>query len=128
MGDITVTEAARLVADLVAIDSVNPNLVPGAAGEAEVAAYLAGRCEALGLVVRLQEAAPGRPNVIATRRGGGGGRSLLLNGHTDTVGHGWMEQPLTAHKAGTVGGLSAEIGATVAAGAVICQIKDLVEE
>jgi acetyl-CoA/propionyl-CoA carboxylase biotin carboxyl carrier protein len=35
-----------------------------------------------------------------------------------------MEQPLKAHKAGTVTGLSAEIGATVANGAVICELKD----
>ncbi|MEU7827515.1 biotin carboxylase N-terminal domain-containing protein [Nonomuraea sp. NPDC049129] len=35
-----------------------------------------------------------------------------------------MEQPLTAHKAGTVVGMSAQVGATVAAGAVICEIKD----
>ena len=35
-----------------------------------------------------------------------------------------MEQPLTAHKAGTVTGLSAEIGATVSAGSAICELKD----
>ena len=35
-----------------------------------------------------------------------------------------MEQPLTAHKAGTVTGLTAEVGATVTPGAVICEIKD----
>ena len=35
-----------------------------------------------------------------------------------------MEQPLNAHKAGTVTGLTAEVGATVASGAVICEIKD----
>ena len=35
-----------------------------------------------------------------------------------------MEQPLTAHKAGTVTGLTAEVGATVTNGAVICEIKD----
>ncbi|MFE9104569.1 acetyl/propionyl/methylcrotonyl-CoA carboxylase subunit alpha [Actinomadura geliboluensis] len=35
-----------------------------------------------------------------------------------------MEQPLTAHKAGTLTGLSAEVGQTVSAGAVICEIKD----
>ena len=35
-----------------------------------------------------------------------------------------MEQPLNAHKAGTVTGLSAEVGATVTAGAVLCEIKD----
>ncbi len=35
-----------------------------------------------------------------------------------------MEQPLTAHKAGTVSGLSAEVGATVTSGAVLCTIAD----
>ncbi|WP_460337113.1 acetyl/propionyl/methylcrotonyl-CoA carboxylase subunit alpha [Actinoallomurus acanthiterrae] len=35
-----------------------------------------------------------------------------------------MEQPLTAHKAGTVTGLSAAVGQTVSNGAVICEIKD----
>ncbi len=35
-----------------------------------------------------------------------------------------MEQPLTAHKSGTVTGLSAEIGATVTAGTAICTLKD----
>ena len=35
-----------------------------------------------------------------------------------------MEQPLKAHRAGTVTGLQAEVGATVTNGAVICEIKD----
>ncbi len=35
-----------------------------------------------------------------------------------------MEQPLTAHKSGTVRGLTAEVGATVTSGAVICEITD----
>jgi acetyl-CoA/propionyl-CoA carboxylase, biotin carboxylase, biotin carboxyl carrier protein len=35
-----------------------------------------------------------------------------------------MEQPITAHKAGTISGLSAEVGATVTSGAVICTIAD----
>ena len=35
-----------------------------------------------------------------------------------------MEQPLKAHKAGTVTGLKAEVGATVASGEVICELKD----
>jgi acetyl-CoA/propionyl-CoA/long-chain acyl-CoA carboxylase, biotin carboxylase, biotin carboxyl carrier protein len=34
-----------------------------------------------------------------------------------------MEQPLNAHKAGTVTGLTAEVGATVSAGATICEIS-----
>jgi len=35
-----------------------------------------------------------------------------------------MEQPLKAHKSGTVTGLTAEVGATVTSGAVICELKD----
>jgi len=35
-----------------------------------------------------------------------------------------MEQPLKAHKAGTVTGLDAQVGATVTNGAVICELKD----
>jgi acetyl-CoA/propionyl-CoA carboxylase biotin carboxyl carrier protein len=35
-----------------------------------------------------------------------------------------MEQPITAHKAGTVSALSAEVGATVTSGAVLCTIAD----
>ncbi len=35
-----------------------------------------------------------------------------------------MEQPMNAHKAGTVSSLSAEVGATVASGTVLCEIKD----
>ena len=35
-----------------------------------------------------------------------------------------MEQPITAHKAGTIDGLAAEVGATVTNGAVLCEIKD----
>jgi acetyl-CoA/propionyl-CoA carboxylase biotin carboxyl carrier protein len=35
-----------------------------------------------------------------------------------------MEQPLKAHKAGTITGLNAEVGVTVANGEVLCEIKD----
>jgi acetyl-CoA/propionyl-CoA carboxylase biotin carboxyl carrier protein len=35
-----------------------------------------------------------------------------------------MEQPLVAHKAGTITGLNAEVGAVVTSGSVICEIKD----
>ena len=79
---------ADLLTALVAIDSTNPDLVPGGAGEAGIARFIAGWLEARGLDVRLQEAAPGRPNVIAVAHGSGGGPSLLLNGHMDTVGRG----------------------------------------
>jgi acetyl-CoA/propionyl-CoA carboxylase biotin carboxyl carrier protein len=35
-----------------------------------------------------------------------------------------MEQPINAHKAGTITGLAAEPGAVVSSGAVICEVKD----
>lgn len=81
-----------LLERLVSIDSVNPSL--GGPGERAVAEFVADWARAAGLEVELDEAAPGRPNVIATARGTGGGRRLLLNAHTDTVGHGGMADPL----------------------------------
>jgi acetyl-CoA/propionyl-CoA carboxylase, biotin carboxylase, biotin carboxyl carrier protein len=35
-----------------------------------------------------------------------------------------MEQPLNAHKAGTITSLNAEVGAVVTSGSTICDIKD----
>ena len=89
-------DVAALAAKLVAIDSVNPALVAGAAGEERVARYVADWCAAAGLDVGIEEVAPGRPNVVAVARGLGGGRSLLLNAHTDTVGVAGMEAPFSA--------------------------------
>ena len=60
---------AELVSQLVAIDSINPDLVPGGAGEAAVAAFAAGWLERAGLEVTVDEVAPGRPNVIARAAG-----------------------------------------------------------
>lgn len=78
-------KVTQYLVEMVRIDSVNPSLVPGAAGEAEMAAWLADTCARLGLDVETQEPEAGRPNVVARWQGSGGGRSLLLTGHTDTV-------------------------------------------
>lgn len=75
-----------LLQQLVAIDSVNPSLVADAAGESEIAAFVAEYMATLGLEVHVQEAAPGRPNVIGVLDGDAPGRSLMLCGHIDTVG------------------------------------------
>jgi acetylornithine deacetylase len=93
-----VDEVAELLSGLVAIDSINPDLVPGGAGEAHVAAFAAGWLERAGLEVSVQEAAPGRQNVIARAVGTGGGhqgRSLLLNAHMDVVGVDGMADPFS---------------------------------
>src|SRR5205823_13837343 len=83
----------ELLAQLVAIDSVNPDLIPGAAGEREIAAFVAGWLDEAGLEVELLEPVPGRPSVVGVARGRGGGRTLLLNAHLDTVGVAGMEAP-----------------------------------
>jgi acetylornithine deacetylase len=88
-----VSEIAELARTLVAIDSVNPDLIPGARGEEEVARFVADWLEQAGLDVSVEEVAPGRPNVVGLARGSGEGRSLLLNAHTDTVGIDAMERP-----------------------------------
>jgi acetylornithine deacetylase/succinyl-diaminopimelate desuccinylase-like protein len=90
------SEVAELARSLVAIDSANPDLVPGGAGEAEVAHAVAAWLERAGLEVSVQEVAPGRPNVVGVARGSGGGRTLLLNAHTDTVGTDAMQDPREA--------------------------------
>src|SRR5262249_29081936 len=82
---VLVSVANDLLAELVRADSTNPDLVPGGAGEGEVARILADRMTRIGLEVDVWDAAPGRPNVVGRLRGTGGGRSLMLCGHTDVV-------------------------------------------
>src|SRR5215213_4720117 len=94
------SDVSDLLSQLVAIDSVNPDLVPGGAGEGELARFVAGWLERAGLEVILQETAPGRPNVIAAVKGTGGGRALMLNAHMDTVGYAGMERPLDPYVEG----------------------------
>jgi acetylornithine deacetylase len=72
--------------DLVRIDSVNPSLVPGGAGESRIAARVVESFRSLGMDVEILEATPGRPSIVGRLMGSGGGRSLMLNAHLDTVG------------------------------------------
>lgn len=80
---------------MVQIDSRNPSMTPDGPGEVEIGAYLAGILEDLGLRVRTHHLAPHRVNVVGVLPGSGGGRSLLLNGHMDTVGVEDMEDPFS---------------------------------
>ena len=76
-----------------AIDSINPDLIEGGAGEGEIARFVAGWLASAGLEVEVEEVAPGRFNTVGIARGTGGGKTLLLNAHMDTVGVGGMERP-----------------------------------
>jgi len=84
-------ETVELLKRLVRINSVNPSLVEGAPGEAEIAEYVADYMRGIGLETRMEEVKPGRPNVVGVLKGVGGGPTLMLNGHTDTVGIDYME-------------------------------------
>jgi len=72
---------------------VNPSLVAGAKGEADIARALIDELRGIGLETHLQEVAPGRPNVIGVLEGRAHGRSMMFCGHTDTVGVAGMARP-----------------------------------
>ena len=82
-----------LLRELVAIDSVNPSLVPGARGEGEMAQFVATHMRSAGLDVEVQEAAPGRSNVVGVLAGRQDGPVLMFCGHMDTVGVDGMDAP-----------------------------------
>jgi acetylornithine deacetylase len=86
----------RTLADLVRIDSINPSLTPGGAGEREIAAYMKNAMQQLGMSVVQHEPAPNRISTVGMLRGSGGSKSLMLNGHIDTVGVEQMLDPFSA--------------------------------
>ena len=90
---MTADPTIALLQALVAIDSVNPSLVPGARGEEAVARRIAAECLSIGLKVDVAEVAPGRPNVVAVLEGRAPGPSLMFCGHVDTVGVTGMNRP-----------------------------------
>lgn len=78
-------DARALTAALVATDSRNPSLAPGAAGEDACARLLGGALGAWGFAVEYVASAAGRTSLVATH-GPAAGPTLVLNGHLDTVG------------------------------------------
>ncbi|MFC1729173.1 ArgE/DapE family deacylase [candidate division KSB1 bacterium] len=82
--------------DLVQINSVNPKLVHRAPGEALIGKYIFDTLEECGIQSNLYVIEPGRVNVIGRIRGSGGGKTLMLNGHMDTVGVAGMHDPFSA--------------------------------
>jgi len=86
----------KTLSDLIGINSINPQLVPVGHGEAEIAAYIAEALRRLNLEVTTHEPESGRVSVVGRLKGKGGGRSLMLNGHIDTVGIEGMPEPFSA--------------------------------
>ena len=87
--------ARETLVRLVRINSVNPTLAPGAPGEREIAGFIADSLRSCGLETASYEPAAGRISVLGRLRGTGGGRSLMLNGHCDTVDVAGMAEPFS---------------------------------
>ncbi len=85
--------ALAMLQGLVRINSINPSLVPGGAGEAEIAGFVAGALRGLGVEAATHAPQPGRASVVGVLKGTGGGRTLMLNAHVDTVGVDGMDEP-----------------------------------
>jgi acetylornithine deacetylase len=86
----------RTLVDLVRTNSINPSIAPDGPGEREIAAYVAGALRGLGLDATIHEPQASRTTAVGTLKGTGGGRSLMLNGHADTVGVDGMPEPFSA--------------------------------
>jgi acetylornithine deacetylase len=87
--------ARQTLQRLVQINSINPLIAPGAPGEREIAAFIAGSLRSAGLKVETHEPEPGRATVLGKLPGAGGGRSLMLNAHCDTVDVSGMAEPFS---------------------------------
>src|SRR4051794_41544979 len=90
-----VTEVVGLLSDLVGIDSINPALVPGAAGEARIVDHLRARLERSGFLTTVVPArgSADRPSLVAVPPGRPDLPTVVLNGHLDTVGVAGMSDP-----------------------------------
>jgi acetylornithine deacetylase/succinyl-diaminopimelate desuccinylase-like protein len=97
------TDAEKLLRELIALPSVNPAFLPrndARAGEGRVADFLAVTAARAGLDVHFQKVLPGRSNMLATLSPSGKAkRRLLLAPHLDTVNAVSEKQfvPRTAH-------------------------------
>ncbi len=142
MTDVDLT-AVQLLSELVSIDSVNPTLVPGAAGEVGIVGHLDARLTAAGFATTVVPAGgtAGRPSLVAVPPGPAGRPTVVLNGHLDTVGVAGMPAPFTPriegdrlHGRGAAdmkGGIAAVVAAAehlVATGAPVRPVLALVAD
>lgn len=89
------TFITKTLQKLVQINSINPGLDPDGPGEEEIATFICDTLRDLSIPFEKEILAPGRVNVTAKINGSGGGKSLMLNAHTDTVGVKGMKEPFS---------------------------------
>src|SRR5690349_2000381 len=92
-----VAEALSLLSELVGIDSVNPALVTGAAGEVAIVDHLRARLDRSGFATTVVPARGSRtrPSLVAVPPGRPDRPTIVLSGHLDTVGVAGMAEPFT---------------------------------
>lgn len=86
----------KTLQEMVRINSVNPALATDGPGEREMAHYMGAQMRGLGMDVGVYKLAPKYWNAVGVLKGTGGGKSLMFNGHMDTVGVGGMTDPFSA--------------------------------
>ncbi len=94
-------EAEKILAEMIRINSVNPDLVPGGCGELEIARYMESLFVKEGMEAEVQILEGSRANIVARLSGTRPGKVLMLNGHLDTVGIEGMDRPLEPYVEGT---------------------------
>ncbi|KAL4877603.1 hypothetical protein BJY04DRAFT_230566 [Aspergillus karnatakaensis] len=99
--DVTISDVVALTQHLIQIDSSTPSSGTNTTGETAIAQYITAWLTYRGIEIHWlddKEKHPGRPSVVAIARGSGGGKSLMFNGHTDTVTlTGYDGDPLSGH-------------------------------
>jgi acetylornithine deacetylase len=97
MGDHVADAAVGLLHALVGINSVNPSLVAGAPGEADIVEFLRQRLDRAGFTTTIVQARgqSSRPSLIAIGPERSDSATIVLNGHLDTVGVSGMDDPFT---------------------------------
>lgn len=90
-------DAVALLSELVSIDSVNPGLIAGSAGEQGIADHLSARLERSGFTANVVPAHGHAdwPSLVAVSLGPADGPTVILNRHLDTVGVTGMTDPFT---------------------------------
>jgi acetylornithine deacetylase/succinyl-diaminopimelate desuccinylase-like protein len=96
--DVSIDDPVALTQALVRINSSNPGLSSTGVGEKEITEFVAAWLAHHGFDVHRLEKHPGRLSLVGVGRGSGGGRSLMFNGHVDTVTLDSYEgDPLSGH-------------------------------
>jgi acetylornithine deacetylase/succinyl-diaminopimelate desuccinylase-like protein len=83
--DVSIDDPVALTQTLVRVDSSNPGLSKSGAGEKAIAEFIAAWLAHRGFEVYRLEKHTGRLSIVGVGKGSGGGRSLMFNGHIDTV-------------------------------------------